>query len=216
MKELIHAQNVLQHLEIFIEVAEGLSLGPQAARLEKHRADLQVALDRADIWDKKKNEAKSLLKSAEVKASAFYQQSTFEMAYFLDEEQYIALCAGRNLNVINRIRYWQRALSRMRQPSESVRLFVENCQGILGRYDEAVDHFLEAMGWCKEVQRAALRQSQVIRQFLEEAKAQILVACPVGSEEYKTIKKQVVRTKKALWVPASPPVERSGRHLMSL
>ena len=105
-----------------------------------------------------------------------------------------------------------RSLGRMNKPSESIRLFLQNCHGILGKYDEAVDHFLEAMGWCKETQRAALRQSQLIRRFLEEAKAQILVACPEGSEEYKTIKNQVVRTNKALWVPAPPPVDHPRRH----
>ncbi|MBL91497.1 MAG: hypothetical protein CMH56_06755 [Myxococcales bacterium] len=202
MKDIVHAENVLDHLEAFGHHAHQLNLPALHSCLLEHENRLSKLLTEAHDWGEKRAQARFRLKALEKKASDFYSHVGFQLPYVLSEAQCIPLCTGRHLNVINRLRYRGRALAKIQQPGDASAVLAADHQRFLAAYDGAVDDFLRAAGEFQHAQRCALQESQQIREILVQAKAQLLEACSLGDESYKSIKKRVVRTKRALGLGA--------------
>ena len=83
MKEIIHAEKVIEHLEAFEAQADQLGLPALRARLEKHRGTLAHLLFQAVHWDEKKNTNRVQLKHLDKKANDFYSHTTFQLPYLL-------------------------------------------------------------------------------------------------------------------------------------
>ena len=208
MKDLIHAETVLEHLEAFGHHAHHLNLTELHLCLSEHESRLTQLLSEARKWESKRAAARLRLKQLEKKAHDFYSHVSFQLPYILTETQLVSLSTGRHLNVINRLRYRGRTLTKLQNTSQPCLVLAADHQGFLADYDGAVDEFLRAAGEFQHSQRHALQESQQIREVLVQAKAQLLAVCTLGDETYKSIKKRVVRTKRALGV--MPVGQRQG------
>ena len=208
MKDIIHAENVLEHLEAFGHHAHQFNLPALQSCLLAHEERLSKLLAQVHDWEDKRAQARFRLKALEKKAHDYYSHVSFQLPYVLRETQLVSLCTGRHLNVINRLRYRGRALAKIQTPGDACAVLAADHQGFLADYDGAVDDFLSAAGEFQHAQRCALQESQEIREILVQAKAQLLAACTLGDESYKSIKKRVVRTKRALGVGSGKSRQR--------
>ena len=198
MSSLFHAKSVEVHLENFMDEALDLGLVSLSEELQSASDQLRTVIQQAEDWFQKRENEKEAMKLMDQKLLFYLGQSTMEMAFVLSERDYAALLTGRNLSVATRLAYRLRVLQKIAPQTPSLADFCRSHAQILREYDEKVDAYLGAAALLSHFQQEALWRSQQIRPILYRAKLSLLKSCQVGSEQYKRIRKRVVRTKKTL------------------
>jgi len=206
-----HIKSVVGHLEALSE--EALDLGETVCweELERGRLELCALLRAITVHAQKKKVSQQELQNLEEHLLAFLGEKTMEMAFDLSAEDYGLMLTGRELSVANRVRYRCRKLQHLRKTDARAEPHALAHEAMLGRYDAHVDQFLEHSALVSHFRQEALWESQRLRPLLLEAKKILLECSEKGSEQFKRIKKRVVRTKKAHWMHEVP----SGGRLMS-
>ena len=97
MKDIVQAENVLDHLEAFGHHAHQLSTALHSCLLA-HENRLSNLPAQANDWGEKRAQARFRLKALEKKANDFYSHVGFQLPYVLEETQCI-LCARGDISM---------------------------------------------------------------------------------------------------------------------
>jgi hypothetical protein len=208
MSSEFHIRSVVSHLEAFSEEALDLGEGAWGEQLEQARCELCALLKKVTIYEEKKKLSHQELQILDHRLLEFLGQKTLEMAFDLSAPDYALMLTGRQLSVANRVRYRQRKLEQLQKTDVRAESYALEHERLLRRYDAQVDQFLENSAFVSYFRQEALWESQRLRPLLLEAKRQLLARSDQGSDQFKRIKKRIVRTKKAHWMHEMPGRER--------
>lgn len=198
MRTMHAVSNAIHLAEVLADEADDIGLDRLSRRLRRRAHRLSLALEAALSSNEEITRARGARQTAYAQLSSLHASSTHDLRGLLPASE-PALCSqGPHLDVAERVRFRIRRLQTLQAPL-TIDVLSELTAAIAS-YEQTVDTYLEVSARAQTCADEAIQLSQVVRRYLERAKAHLLARSHPESAIHDRIRRRRVRTKKATWL----------------